>query len=163
MSAHAPTTRSIATAAALTAALATSAAPAQASDATLRKAVATQERKLAPLSQQFTASLEDPLSAVGIERFSLALRELRTGASDVRKAVTLQQASTLPVKRGRLAFIAALGDTSRALTTYREALRLVLDDKPAEAKKALTEAGTELEAATADRAKARKVIDKKAT
>lgn len=123
-------------------------APAQASDASLRKAIIKQEKRIEPEAMRFTKAVKDPYSAVGIEEFTAALADLRAGVRSYKKAVVKEKATSAKVKRGRTQFVAALSDASKALTTYREGLQLVLDEEPAKAKTTFARAAAQLKTAT---------------
>lgn len=122
-------------------------APAQASDAGLRKVVVQQEQRLAPVAEEFTEAVKTPTSAVGIERLSAALKDLRAQTSSYRKAVTKVRTETTRVRRGRADLVVALGRVSAALTIYGDGLQLVLDEKAGQAKTTFTRAAAALKAA----------------
>ncbi len=122
--------------------------PAQASDASLRKTIVKQEARIEPEDARFAKAVKDPYSAVGIEEFTAALADFRAGVSSFKKAVVKEKATSAKVKRGRTQLVAALGDASKALTTYREGLQFILDEEPAKAKTTFARAAAQLKVAT---------------
>lgn len=141
-------------------------APAQASDVSLRKAITQQEKRVAPLTEEFAEALETPTSAVGIERLRVALADLQDGTSAYRRAVVKQKATVTTkttltatkVRRGRADYILALGSVAKALITYREGFQNVLDEKINTSKTTFKRAGTELKAANVKIDRAAKLI-----
>ncbi|MDQ3632172.1 MAG: hypothetical protein M3417_13060 [Actinomycetota bacterium] len=133
-------------------------APAQASDASLRKAITQQERRLAPLTEEFSEAVRMPTSAVGIARFNKVLERLQSNTRKYRTAVVKQQATTQKVKRGRTQFLAGLDSFAKAIRSYRAALDSFDPERPGAEKPAFRRAATQLKSANTRLDRAGKVI-----
>ena len=134
------------------------AAPAQAGDAGLRKVVTQQERKRAPLTEDFAIAIETPTSAVGIEQLTAALKALRSATNQERAAVVRIKAISAKVKRGRTLLLIALAGESTALATYGDGLQQVFDEQLSAAKRTFAKGATQLKAATRKTGAAKKLI-----
>jgi len=94
------------------------AAPAQASDAQLRKVVKQQEKKSEPATKKFVEvaeSIEDPSD---LEEVQQASEELRSALATYRKAVTPVKTSSSKGKQGKTKLLSALKEMTTGLTQF---------------------------------------------
>ncbi len=134
------------------------AAPAQASDAGLRKVVAQQEKTLAPLADAFAIAIQTPTSAVGIEALTEALQNLRVATREEALAAARIDVTSARSKRGLLQFLAAVDGEYRALLTYGVGLQSVFDEEPAAAARTFTKAAAQLASAAKKEQAAKKLL-----
>jgi len=132
--------------------------PAQASDASLRKAVVEQERKLDAVQGAFDKATRDTVSAVGREQAQTALSKLRTAVRRQKAAVTKQRATSAKLKRARTQYLAAVTSFLAGLGTFGQGLEVFDPDAPAKAKALIAKAKTQLESAALRRERLRKLI-----
>lgn len=142
----------------VTAAAMAGGAPAQASDASLRKVVTQQEKKLDVKAEAFAKASDDVTSAVGRESALTAVTELKSAARRLRTAVVKEKASTTKVKRARTQYLAAVDRYVTGLKTFDQGLEAFDPDAPAKAEALFKKAATQLKAAVTSRDRARKVI-----
>ncbi len=132
--------------------------PAQASDASLRKAVTQQEKKVAVVAEDFAKAREDVVSAVGRDHALSAVTKLKSAVRRQRTAVVKEKATTSKVKRARTQYLAAVDRFTTGLKTFDEGLEAFDPDAPAKAEGLFKKAETQLKAAVTKREEARKVI-----
>ena len=137
-------------------------APALASDASLRKAVLAQEKKVDVVVDDFTEAGEDTVSAVGRERANNALSDLLTTVKVQRAAVVKQKATTTRIKRARTQYLAAIDSFTTGLKTFDQGLEAFDPDAPAKSRTLITKATTQLDSAVIRRERARKLIVRRA-
>ena len=94
------------------------AVPAQASDASLRKAVKAQERKADVAADDFAEARTDLESVVGREDARLAVVKFKSVVARLRASVAKERATTARVKRGRTQYLGAISRVLTALKTF---------------------------------------------
>ncbi len=134
------------------------AAPAQASDASVRKAVKAQEVKVDAAAKDFTAMSEDAVSAIGRERATTSAKKLRTALARAKSTVTKQKATGTGVKRGRTRYLAALASTLTGLKTFEQGLTAYDPDSPSKAATLVTKARAQLKTAATRRDSAARLV-----
>ena len=136
----------------------TAGAPAQASDASLRKVIKAQERKVDVVAEDFAKASEDVESAVGRERATTAVGKLKTAVSRLRTAAVKEKATTAKVKRGRTQYLAAITSFSTGLKTFEQGIEAFDPDAPAKAEQLFKRSAAQLKSASAKKDKAAKLI-----
>jgi len=134
------------------------AAPAQASDASLRRVIKAQEQKDDALSTDFAAAVGGVESAVGRERAKTAVTRLKAAVTRLRAAVAKERATTARVRRGRTQYLAAVSRFITGLATFEQGLSAFDPDAPAKAKQLFKRSAAQLASASARRDKAAKLI-----
>jgi spermidine/putrescine-binding protein len=142
----------------VTAAAMAGGAPAQASDASLRKAVIQQEKKVDAVADDFAEASEDAVSAVGRDQALKAVTKLKTAVRRQRAAVVKEKATSSRLKRARTQYLAAVTRYATGLKTFGQGLEAFDPDAPAEAAGLIKEAKSQLKAAATSRERARKLI-----
>ncbi len=132
--------------------------PAQATDASLRKAVVQQEKKVDVVADDFAKAGDDTFSAVGREQAETALTELKTAVRHQKKVVAKQQATTTKVKRARVRYLTAVDSVSAGLKTFGQGLDAFDPDAPSKSKELIKKASAQLKSAMIKRERARKLI-----
>lgn len=136
----------------------TAGAPAQASDASLRKVIRTQERKVDVAAEAFAKTTEEVESAIGRERATTAVGKLKTAVSRLRTAAAKEKATTAKVKRGRTQYLAAITSFSTGLKTFEQGIEAFDPDAPAKAEVLFKRSAAQLKSATSKRDRAAKLI-----
>lgn len=134
------------------------ASPAQASDASLRKVIRAQEKKVDAVAKDFADASEDVESAVGRERAGIAVTELKRAVKRLRTAVVKEQATTARVKRGRTQYLRFVTSFSAGLRTFDRALEAFDPEAPAAAEPLFRRAAAQIKAAGVRRDRAAKLI-----
>ncbi len=134
------------------------AVPAQASDASLRKAVKAQEKKADVAADDFAEASTDLESVVGREDARLALVKFKSVVARLRASVARERATTARVKRGRTQYLAAISRVLTGLKTFDQGLIAFDPDAPAKAVQLFKRSAAQLESAIAKRNKAAKLI-----
>ncbi|MCW3009667.1 MAG: hypothetical protein JWO90_71, partial [Solirubrobacterales bacterium] len=133
-------------------------APAQASDAGLRKAVAAQERKVTVAANAFTEATVDTFSAVGRERATTARATLTPAVRRQRTAVTAAKATSARLVRLRTRYLDAVKGYQAGLRTFGQGLRAFDPDAPARSAALIRQAKAQMKAAQTRRLRAAKAI-----
>ena len=134
------------------------AAPAQASDASLRKAIRAQEKKVDVVADDFVDVAGGVESAVGRERARTAVTKFKAAVARLRTTVAKERATTARVKRGRTQYLAAISSLRAGLTTFDQGLEAFDPDAPAKAAQLFKRSAAQLKSAVAKRDKAAKLI-----
>jgi len=132
--------------------------PAQASDASLRRTIRAQEKKVAVAAKDFAEVSPGVASAVGRERAKASVTELEAAVKRLRASASKEQATTAKVKRGRTQYLAALKRYVAGLTTFTEGLDAFDPDAPSTAEQLFKKATAQLKSAIAKRNAAAKLI-----
>ncbi len=142
----------------MTAAAMAGGAPAQASDASLRKVVTQQEEKVDVAADDFAEASEDTVSAVGRDQALKAVTKLKTAVRRQRTAVVKEKATSSRLKRARTQYLAAVDRFSTGLKTFGQGLEAFDPDAPAGAAELIKKAESQLKAAVTSRERARRLI-----
>jgi hypothetical protein len=142
----------------VTAAAMAGGAPAMASDASLRRVVTQQEKKVDVVADDFAEASEDAVSAVGREQALNAVTKLKSAVRRQRAAVVKEKATSSRLKRARTQYLAAVDRYSTGLKTFDRGLEAFDPDAPGKAAQLISKARSQLKAAATSRERARKLI-----
>ncbi len=134
------------------------AAPAQASDASLRKAIRAQEKKFDVAAEDFAKASENVESAVGREQATTSLLKLKQATTRLRTTVAKERATTARVKRGRTQYLSAFASVLTGITTFQQGLVAFDPDAPAAAERLYRKSTAQLKAAALRRDRAVRLI-----
>jgi len=132
--------------------------PAQASDASLRKAIKAQEKKADAAAVDFAAAAENVESVVGREQATIAVTKSKSVVKRLQTVVARERATTARVKRGRTQYLAAISRVLTGFKTFDQGLIAFDPDAPAAARRLFERSAAQLKSAGAARDRAAKLI-----
>lgn len=126
-------------------------APAQASDGSLKRTIAKQERSFVKLNNEFFAAIgaykENPKGQVQADNLNDTLAHLQTAEKKYVRAIEKDKASSSRGKRGYKAFLDARERVSKAFSTFDDALEFYGAEKTSSSLKAVRKGQSQLKSA----------------
>ena len=134
------------------------AGPAQASDATVRRAVAAQEKLVVAAEKAFAAGTDDTFSAVGREDARLVTVRLTSVLARAKGTVTKQTATSSALKRARVRYLTAVQGGLTGVKTFARGLAAFDPDAPAKSAALVKQGRAQLKGATTRRVREAKAV-----